>query len=130
MENLKYIPGDLIKIKNTTLNFVTNNIFKVISSLNGGILKVTMIDDDTIYSINNNCVIPIPITEELLLNNGWCSDDEGSYSISGYVDLELEQNGKKWYVIINHYFLAIEIQYVHELQHLMFSLGIDHYLKM
>ena len=36
MDKLEYIPGDLVMVKKSALQFAKDKIFKVISSLSGG----------------------------------------------------------------------------------------------
>lgn len=68
----KNIPGDLVMVKKSALQFAKDKIFKVISSLSGGFVKVVMLNDSsTTYSISNNAIRPIPITPEILEKNGW-----------------------------------------------------------
>lgn len=38
-----YIPGDLVMVKKSALQFAKDKIFKVISSLSGGFVKVVML---------------------------------------------------------------------------------------
>lgn len=71
MEKLEYIPGDLVMVKKSELQFAKDKIFKVISSLSGGFVKVVMLNDSsTTYSISNNAIRPIPITPEILKRMG------------------------------------------------------------
>lgn len=42
-----YIPGDFVMVKKSALQFAKDKIFKVISSLSGGFLKVVMLNDST-----------------------------------------------------------------------------------
>lgn len=54
MDKLEYIPGDLVMVKKSALQFAKDKIFKVISSLSGGFVKVVMLNDSsTTYSISN-----------------------------------------------------------------------------
>ena len=73
MDNkLEYIPGDLVMVKKSALQFAKDKIFKVISSLSGGFIKVVMLNDSSItYSISNNAIRPIHLTTEMLEKNGW-----------------------------------------------------------
>ena len=48
MDKLEYIPGDLVMVKESVLQFAKNKIFKVISSLRGGFVKVVMLNDSSI----------------------------------------------------------------------------------
>lgn len=45
MNELKYIPGDLVMVKKSALQFAKDKIFKVISSLSGGFVKVVILND-------------------------------------------------------------------------------------
>lgn len=122
-----YIPGDLVMIKESALRFAKDKIFKVISSLSGGFVKVVMLNDSsTTYSISNNAVHPIPITPEILEKNRWRSVN-GKYALkiknANYVVLEFTEDGI--YTYINENTMLFTIKYIHELQHLLFGLKIN-----
>ncbi len=155
MDKLEYIPGDLVMVKESALQFAKDKIFKVISSLSGGFLKVVMLNDSsTTYSISNNAIRPILLTPEILEKNGWnkstswfyVGSEERGYQFSKelddkwdeldrmtYGDLQISQceNLRDWDYIneCNHYF-RFEFTYVHELQHLLYALHIDSNLKI
>ena len=58
-------------VKKSALQFAKDKIFKVISSLSGGFVKVVMLNDSsTTYSISNNAIRPISLTPEILEKNG------------------------------------------------------------
>lgn len=127
MNKLEYIPGDLVMVKESALQFAKDKIFKVISSLSGGFLKVIMLNDSsTTYSISNNAIRPIPLTPEILEKNGWKSIN-GKYALkiknTNYVVLEFTEDGI--YIYINENTMLFTIKYIHELQHLLFGLGIN-----
>lgn len=128
MDNkLEYIPGDLVMVKESALQFAKDKIFKVISSLSGGFLKVVMLNDSsTTYSISNNAIRPIPITPEILEKNGWKKpDDFDSYWLN---KIGLLQEGDTWHSALGSTKIAItlgNILYVHQLQHLLFGLGLN-----
>lgn len=127
MNKLEYIPGDLIMIKKSALQFAKDKIFKVISSLSGGFVKVVMLNDSsTTYSISNNAIRPIPITPEILEKNGWKKpDDFDSYWLN---KIGLLQEGDTWHSALGSTKIAItlgNILYVHQLQHLLFGLGLN-----
>lgn len=127
MDKLEYIPGDLIMVKKSVLQFAKDKIFKVISSLSGGFLKVVMLNDSsTTYSISNNAIRPIPITPEILEKNGWKKpDDFDSYWLN---KIGLLQEGDTWHSALGSTKIAItlgNILYVHQLQHLLFGLGLN-----
>lgn len=128
MDKLEYISGDLVMVKKSALQFAKDKIFKVISSLSGGFLKVVMLNDSsTTYSISNNAIRPIPLTPEILEKNGWKSIN-GKYALkiksANYVVLEFTEDGI--YTYINENTMLFTIKYIHELQHLLFGFGINH----
>ena len=114
-------------VKKSVLQFAKDKIFKVISSLSGGFLKVVMLNDSsTTYSISNNAIRPIPITPEILEKNGWKKpDDFDSYWLN---KIGLLQEGDTWHSALGSTKIAItlgNILYVHQLQHLLFGLGLN-----
>lgn len=122
-----YIPGDLVMVKKSALQFAKDKIFKVISSLSGGFVKVVILNDSsTTYSISNNTVRPIPLTTEILEKNGWEKPDGfDSYWLD---KIGLLQDGDVWHLALGSIEIAVtlgNIQYVHELQHLFFVLGLN-----
>jgi hypothetical protein len=127
MDKLEYIPGDLVMVKESALRFAKDKIFKVISSLSGGFVKVVMLNDSNItYTISNNAIRPIPLTSEILEKNGWRSIN-GKYALkiknANYVVLEFTEDGI--YTYINENTMLFTIKYIHELQHLLFGLGLN-----
>lgn len=127
MNKLEYIPGDLVMVKESALQFAKDKIFKVISSLSGGFLKVVMLNDSsTTYSISNNAVRPIPLTPEILEKNGWKVSSECKWI---YVK---EDNVKIFRLLDDIHYAAyigfvrlLEFQHIHQLQHLLFGLGLN-----
>ena len=93
----------------------------------GGFVKVVMLNDSsTTYSISNNAIRPIPLTPEILEKNGWKSIN-GKYALkiknANYVVLEFTEDGI--YTYINENTMLFTIKYIHELQHLLFGLGLN-----
>lgn len=131
-------------VKESALQFAKDKIFKVISSLSGGFVKVVMLNDSsTTYSISNNAVRPIPLTPEILEKNGWVKEvmsrgvknshwvyTKPDIEEYGYFPIYIEKGiGKEFDVYPftgNHVCKQIAfIKYVHELQHLLFGLGLN-----
>lgn len=133
MKETKYIPGDLVMVKKAALQFARNKVFKVISSHNGSILHVVILGDNEAYRIYGDSVRPIPITSEILEKNGW--DKEPSENVTWYKYRTDKSNlyickdsfnNKDWFVCValdKHY--IANINYVHQLQHLLFGLGLN-----
>lgn len=86
-------------------------------------------DSSTTYSISNNAIRPIPLTPEILKKNGWEKLYEKFFekNVNNIrLTIELSEN---IYVAINRIFI-MEIHYIHELQHLLFGLGINHEMEV
>lgn len=125
--DIEYIPGDLVMVKESALRFAKDKTFKVISSFISGFVKVVMLNDSNITStISNNAIRPIPLTSEILEKNGWRSIN-GKYALkiknANYVVLEFTEDGI--YTYINENTMLFTIKYIHELQHLLFGLGLN-----
>ena len=134
MDNkLEYIPGDLVMVKNPSLQFAKDKIFKVISSLSGGFLKIVMLNDSsTTYSISNNAIRPIPLTPEILDKNGWKKmmyRDWCHYlPIEGnilYLSKGVGIDGAFSVDVGQGMSYIASISFVHQLQHLFFGLGLN-----
>lgn len=150
MDNkLEYIPGDLVMVKESALQFAKDKIFKVISSLNGGFLKVVMLNDSsTTYSISNNAIRPIPLTPEILAKKGWVKEVmnrgvKNSHLVYtkpdieeyGYFPIYIEKGiGNEFDVYPftdNNVCTQIAyIKYVHQLQNLLFGLGLNSEMEL
>lgn len=128
-----YIPGDLVMVKKSALQFAKDKIFKVISSLSGGFVKVVMLNDSsTTYSISNNSVRPIPLTPEILEKNGW-KLSHGFYwspNEEGAVVGLSSQTGYVWNAYMRRHLLRSNINNVSDLQHLLFGLDINNEMKV
>lgn len=127
MDKLEYIPGDLVMVKKSALQFAKDKIFKVISSLSGGFLKVVMLNDSsTTYSISNNAIRPIPLTPEILEKNGW-REEKGDYINDNYhIKLCEKIDGYSAYKVVNDTIVWLrDVKSVSNLQHLLFGLGLN-----
>ena len=132
MDKLEYIPGDLVMVKESALQFTKDKIFKVISSLRSGFVKVVMLNDSsTTYSISNNAVRPIPLTSDILEKNGWKKEKYHDWYM-----LTLERNllyivegtgiDGAWSVCVGLNMSNIaSISFIHQLQHLLFGLELN-----
>ena len=112
-------------VNESALRFAKDKIFKVISSLSGGFVKVVMLNDSsTTYSISNNAVRPIPLTPEILEKNGW----EHKYDIyfKEFPHRILAIMDENAYIINEccSMFLC-PAKFVPQLQHLLFGLGLN-----
>ena len=133
MNKLEYIPGDIVKIEygeaTGKIGFVTNTFlrrkgfYSLVVSIGKGFQGSSK--DDWIQTYNDG-VSPIPLTPEILEKNGWKSIN-GKYALkiknANYVVLEFTEDGI--YAYINEKTMLFTIKYIHELQHLLFGLGLN-----
>lgn len=142
MNELKYIPGDLVRFATNTYtivnfgeNFLQSKIYALISTNS---TKTAFVADRDI--------LPIPLTPAILERNGWDKEEkDGSvFSLSeafmggdkddedNYTCFQLYYQNKEdgWDIDMRGEQLKHEIHYVHELQHLFFGLGIYHEMEV
>ena len=140
MEKLEYIPGDLVKFATNTYtivnfeeNFLHNKICYALISTNS--TKTAFVADIDI--------LPIPLTPEILEKNGWkkeamsrgiktCNlvytkpdiEEYGYFPI--YIEKGIGDEFDEYPFTDNNVCKPIAyIKYVHQLQHLLFGLGLN-----
>lgn len=145
MDKLEYIPGDLVKFATNTFtivnfeeNFLHNKICYALISTNS--TKTAFVADRDI--------LPIPITPEILEKNGWVKkvmsrgvknshwvytkpdiEEYGYFPI--YIEKGIGDEFDVYPFTDNNVCKQIAyIKYVHELQHLLFGLGINHEMEV
>ena len=132
----KYIDGDLVRIKTEPNNCTPNKVvYKFVDYV--------AIDKVLIRTINGidrlvgkDRIVPTPITPEILEKNGWEKDEEASFKTQLYYRKKV--GVRTIFVIIKEETSIIVynstclrfIQYYHELQHLLFGLGLNHEMKV
>lgn len=108
-------------------------------SVNGEVVKVPETElslcgiwdsQEIFHVVEYEKLEPIPLTEEILEKNGWekCDDGVGYYLehlllVPAHGRVEIYVCGRK------HTWLR-NVTYVHELQHILWTLGIDDNLKL
>ena len=118
MDKLKYIPGDLCIVK-------------------GKIESVCEVDRDNDFSITTDQhpfirlseVKPIPLTPEILEKNGWELDSATWIYKKGYIKV-FKLLDDKTYAAYLLGVRVLEFHFVHQLQHLLFGLGINHEMEV
>ena len=90
---------------------------------------------ETTAAISNIEVVdPIPLTEDILVKNGWDFRDR-QYAIEckedklGIVELSRDKDGYYWSINWDEYQI-IRIHYVHELQHILRMCGIEKEIEL
>lgn len=123
MNKLEYIPGDLVKF--ATNNYTIVNFEETF--LHNKICYALILTNSTKTAfVADRDILPIPLTPEILVKNGWKSIN-GKYALkiknANYVVLEFTEDGI--YTYINENTMLFTIKYIHELQHLLFGLGLN-----
>ena len=154
MKEVKYIPLDLVKAdKNPNIIWKVKDVSQ---DKRGNVLYrvVAAEDNDAFIYLYEHQIAPIPLTQEILEKNGWkksigwsyVGSEKRGYQFSKelddkwveldrmtYGDLQICQceNLRDWSYIneCNRYF-RFDFTYVHELQHLLFGLGLSMNLKV
>lgn len=138
MNKLEYIPGDIVKIEygeaTGKIGFVTNTFlrrkgfYSLVVFIGKGFQG--SFKDDWIQTYNDG-VSPIPLTPEILEKNGWKPTKESlghSFKNTKYPRFALWSINDKWNFTIDGVMVCNTLSclcYVHELQHLLFGLGIN-----
>jgi hypothetical protein len=139
MDKLEYIPGDLVyfggeKAKVWLRNPSADDSIYVRVIENGG--------ENRIWDASlKEEISPIPLTPEILEKNGWKIEDVNPNDFSNIVskgimyraiknkEMLFFQKGASIFTCPLNW-RKIEIKYVHELQHFLFGLGINHEMEV
>lgn len=155
MEEVKYIPGDLVMTNGVPLGTAKDVVYRVTSSDPSktlelddgtelkGVVRLENLEGaefgDKGYLFGDCCawvkdIAPIPITPDILEKNGWKRVDDDP------VDFEIEYFGTKFSNGVNLFYnVSSDIYrygkhtimiYLHELQHLFFGLGLKHEMEV
>lgn len=117
----KYIDGDLVRYTSLCKEPVAEicevrETSYLIRFMNGNFTKVTSQE-----------IKPIPLTADILEKNGWKKDDRGYY-FRDIIFLNKDDFGG-WVVGIGEDYI-LTIASIHQLQHLLFGLGINHEMEV
>ena len=120
----EYIKGDIV--------MYDNKIHTIMDTLGVNNYELSYIS----HPVNQLELSGVPITPEILEKNGWEKDEEASFKTQLYYKKKVgvrtifviikEETSR---VIYDSACLRI-IQYYHELQHLLFGLGINHEIEV
>ena len=152
MDKLEYIPGDLVMTNGVPLGSAKNVVYRVTSSdpsktlkLGGGTVLKGVVCLENIegaefgekgFLFGDYCawvkdIAPIPLVPAILEKNGWKHKKEfGEYWFvprnEDYELLALDKVGEEWTIYIEENSSNFEnIKFVHQLQHLLFGLGLN-----
>lgn len=120
----EYIKGDIV--------MYDNKIHTIMDTLGVNNYELSYVE----HPIHQLELFGVPITPEILEKNGWEKDEEASFktqlyyrkkSISKFIVIIIRKDTLR--IVYNSECLNI-IQYIHELQHLLFGLGINHEMEV
>lgn len=116
-----YIPGDLVYIHGS---------LRIISNFDG--YYATYYDEnESLQEVYVNAIEGIPITPEILEKNGLVKDKEGYINDSYHLHLCGKYDGYSVYKVVNDNVVWLtDVRNVHDLQHLLFGLGINHEMEV
>lgn len=147
MDKLEYIPGDLVMTNGIPIGTKKGIVYQVTESnadkfakvkdvnafteLKGSVtlsnIKGKTIKDDGFLFADSGAwvkdIVPIPLTPKILNKNGWVLDDATWIFKKGNISIFILLDDETYAV----YLLGVrvlEFLFVHELQHLLFGLGL------
>lgn len=144
--DIEYIPGDLVSVYVGIKKFIVEVIGTEIE--NEVLLYKIKFQNGEIQYADNGNIVPIPLTPEILEKNGWkkevisrgVKNSHWVYTKTdieeyGYFPIYIEKGiGKEFDVYPftdNNVCKQIAyIKYVHQLQHLLFGLNINHEMEV
>lgn len=155
MKEVKYIPGDLVMTDGLPIGTKKGVAYVVTASdtnrtltlkdgtINKGVVTLDAVsEDDKAHFVETSTwvkhIVPIPLTPGILEKNGWFEDsfldsyksfyknDRRYPSLHG----QNTQNGYAFDIDIGETDIMTNVKYVHQLQHLLFGLGLPMDLKV
>ena len=133
MDKLEYIPGDFISVYVGVKKYIvevigTENENEVLS------YQIKFPNGEIQYADKDN-IVPIPLTPEILEKNGWKNDGYDWYKLPTkraylYIIKDTITLGEFLVCVgLDRHNLA-SINFVHQLQHIFFSLNINHKMEV
>lgn len=120
MEQIKYIPGDLVSVYVGVEKYIVKVIG--IKTENEVFLYQIKFPNGEIQYADKDNIVPIPLTPEILEKNGW---QEG-YGIYYYEDITVVYiDNYYWIIGLKEINDILHIDYVHQLQHFLFGLDLN-----
>lgn len=102
---------------------IKNRIHTIIETLGRNNYELSYVE----YPVNRAELSGVPITQEFLKKNGWKKDDRG-YGFRDIIFLNKDDFGS-WAVGIGEDYI-LTIASIHQLQHLLFGLGIKNEMEV
>lgn len=121
----KYIEGDLVMTRTEPNNFTPNGVVcKFVDYDTRDKVVIRAINGIDTFIVEKGQIVPIPLTPEILEKNGWEHKDDVYFK--DYPQRKLVVMDKNAYIINESCSLFLcKIEFVHQLQHLLFGLGLN-----
>lgn len=132
--DIEYIPGDLVSVYVGIKKFIVEVIGTEIEN-EVLLYKIKFPNGEIQYADKGN-IVPIPLTPEILEKNVWKPTKESlghSFKYKKYPRFALWSINDKWNFTIDGVMVCNTLSclcYVHELQHLLFGLNINHEMEV
>lgn len=128
----KYKVGDWVYFLNPATD--KKEVAKVVETYDDGKVTVEQASGKRLLALESD-IEGIPLTEEILMKNGWKWDERNcDWRLGGLAIAPYELNGKEHmaaYAYSNQDLVNIyDIDYVHELQHFMWALEMEDELEI
>lgn len=128
MDKLEYIPGDLVSV----YVGVKKYIVEVIGTENEVLLYQIKFPNGEIQYADKDNIVPIPLTPERLIKNGWKKfkrpySSDYCYRRKGYPTLNIRSEKEVYFHWGDH---DESITTIHQLQHLLFGLNINNEMEV
>ena len=157
MDKLEYIPGDLVMTNGVPCGTANDVVYRVTLSDPSrtfefddgtelkGVVRLENLEGvefgDKGFLFGDCCawvkdIVPIPLVPAILEKNGWKHKKEfGEYWFvprnEDYELLALDKVGEEWAIYIEENSSNFEnIKFVHQLQHILFGLNINHEMEV
>ncbi len=151
MKEVKYIPGDLVMTDGLPIGTKKGVAYVVTASdpdrtltlkdgtINKGVVTLDAVsEDDKVHFVETSTwvkhIVPIPLTPGILEKNGWvkdyCIGNEDRYAKYDFLYISYYRNDNTTKLFVKGLTLLSNIKYVHQLQHLLFGLGLPMDLKV
>ena len=121
MEQNLYIPGDLVmlatkvyKVEGFRDNFMCDDCYRLVS-----------INDKGHVIAKAKDIVPLKLSSEILEKNGFEKGDGFHYSDPYSHSIYIERLSRIDFGVYYQHYLLRRIRSVHQLQHLLFGLGLD-----
>ena len=150
MDKLEYIPGDFVMTNGVPLGTARYVVYRVTSSdpsntlkLNDGTVMKGVVRLENLegvefgdkgYLFGDCCawvkdIVPIPLTPEILKKNEWEYDGATWIFKKGNISIFILLDDKTYAADILGV-RVLEFHFVHQLQHLLFALNINHEMEV